>query len=216
MFKFSAQESEDYGNKGYAHLKGLISDAVGQRILATVKSDLLKDKVDLSGKEFPDVLDRATVDIYGPRFAPFKFLLWGLTPLFSTIAGKDLAPTYSFFRIYRNGDVLRFHTDRPACDHSMTLTLAYSDDRAWPFEVMNRGVTFEDMLQGGQEVEPFEMNAGDAIIYRGIEVPHGRLSPNPNGWSAHLFLHWVDLDGPHGDHAFDREEQAGRVDFEIA
>jgi hypothetical protein len=25
---------------------------------------------------------------------------------------------------------------------------------------------------------------------------HGRTTPNPNGWSAHLFLHWVERGAP--------------------
>jgi hypothetical protein len=48
------------------------------------------------------------------------------------------------------------------------------------------------------------MSAGDAVMYRGVNHRHGRLDPNPNSWSAHLFLHWVDPNGPYADHAFDR------------
>lgn len=45
---------------------------------------------------------------------------------------------------------------------------------------------------------------GDAILYQGVAYRHGRTTPNPNAWSAHLFLHWVDLDSPYKDWAFDR------------
>ena len=48
------------------------------------------------------------------------------------------------------------------------------------------------------------MGSGDAVMYQGVNHRHGRLQPNPNSWSAHLFLHWVDADGPHSDQAFDR------------
>ena len=133
----------------------------------------------------------------GPRFAPLKFLLWGLTPFMAEATGRNLAPTYDFFRIYRSGDVCRLHTDRPACDHSMSLTLAYSDGLAWPFDVMPRGATPATAADDGARSTRFAMAAGDAILYRGVEVPHGRATANPNGWSAHLFLHWVDLDGPY-------------------
>jgi hypothetical protein len=37
--------------------------------------------------------------------------------------------------------------------------------------------------------------------------------PNPNSWSAHLFLHWVDRDGPHAAHAFDGAGAPPRVNF---
>ena len=215
MFQFRDETTKTYEAKGYAQLKGLVAGCVGRRMLATVKDDLLRSRIDLSGRHHPDILDRPTVDVYGPQFAPFRFLLWGLTPLMCGVTRRRLAPSYSFFRIYRRGDVLRFHTDRPACDHSMSLTLDYSDGHAWPFEVMKMGTTYQDMLQAVQDVEPFLMEAGDGIIYRGVDVPHGRMNPNPNEWSAHIFLHWVDLDGPHRDHAFDGEAEPPKVVFDI-
>jgi hypothetical protein len=49
------------------------------------------------------------------------------------------------------------------------------------------------------------MQPGDAVLYRGTQLRHGRIEPNPNGWSAHLFMHWVDRTGPHAAHAFDAE-----------
>jgi len=48
------------------------------------------------------------------------------------------------------------------------------------------------------------MRAGDAVLYRGVNHRHGRIEPNPIRWSAHLFLHWVDANGPFADQAFDR------------
>jgi hypothetical protein len=47
------------------------------------------------------------------------------------------------------------------------------------------------------------MEVGDAVLYQGVHHRHGRMTPNPNGWSAHLFMHWVDQDGPYRDQAFD-------------
>jgi len=42
------------------------------------------------------------------------------------------------------------------------------------------------------------------VLYRGVQRRHGRTRPNPNGWSAHLFLHWVERGGPYADFAFDK------------
>ena len=47
------------------------------------------------------------------------------------------------------------------------------------------------------------MQPGDAVLYRGIDRRHGRTSPNPNQWSAHLFCHWVAADGPYRHLAFE-------------
>ena len=57
---------------------------------------------------------------------------------------------------------------------------------------------------GAEAFTALPMRAGDAVMYRGVNHRHGRIEPNPNLWSAHLFMHWVDVDGPHADHAFDR------------
>jgi hypothetical protein len=39
--------------------------------------------------------------------------------------------------------------------------------------------------------------------------------PNPNGWSIHLFLHWVDRDGPVRDQAFDGSPPRGKPNFQF-
>jgi hypothetical protein len=57
---------------------------------------------------------------------------------------------------------------------------------------------------GDQEFAELPMRAGDGVMYRGVRHHHGRIQPNPNRWSAHVFLHWVDANGPYADHAFDR------------
>ena len=59
-----------------------------------------------------------------------------------------------------------------------------------------------------------------AVLYRGVQHRHGRIKPNPNRWSAHLFLHWVDRDGPHAAQAFDvmaapPASDGGKVDFDL-
>jgi hypothetical protein len=60
------------------------------------------------------------------------------------------------------------------------------------------------------------MKVGDAVLYQGVHHRHGRTTPNPNTWSAHLFLHWVDREGPYRDHAFDGKGDPPRVDFSFA
>jgi hypothetical protein len=60
------------------------------------------------------------------------------------------------------------------------------------------------------------MEVGDAVAYQGVDHRHGRTTPNPNRWSAHLFLHWVDPDGPHRDQAFDGKGTQEPVDFTFA
>ncbi len=47
------------------------------------------------------------------------------------------------------------------------------------------------------------MKPGDGVRYQGTHHRHGRLDPNPNGWSAHLFLRWLDRGESYAAEAFD-------------
>jgi len=130
--------------------------------------------------------------------------------------GVDLLPSFVFFRLYFEGAVLRVHSDRPACEVSLSLTLESSDSLPWPLSVgtapadETRGV--EDDF-GDEPFDSFTMNTGDGLLYRGTGQRHGRLVPNPNRWSAHAFLMWVDAAGEHRDQAFERLDPGAAPSF---
>jgi hypothetical protein len=147
------------------------------------------------------------------------YFLWGLTPIVSEIVGRELLPTYDSFRIYREGDICRVHSDRYSCEHSLSLTLDYSDGEVWDLQLEKRrsdpsAAVEEDF--GADAFASIPMQVGDAVLYQGVHHRHGRVTPNPNGWSAHLFLHWVDRDGPYRDHAFDGQVKPAPVSFSFA
>ena len=48
-------------------------------------------------------------------------LLEKLQPRLEAESGLELSPTYSYARIYKNGDVLKRHTDRYSCEISSTM-----------------------------------------------------------------------------------------------
>ena len=88
----------------------------------------------------------------------------------------------------------------------MSLTLVYSDGLPWPLQIGSTRVKSEDPCVDDFGDEPFsaiEMQPGDAVLYRGTDLRHGRTQPNPNRWSAHLFLFWVERGGEFAQHAFD-------------
>jgi hypothetical protein len=91
------------------------------------------------------------------------------------------------------------------------MPLAYSDGLTWSFEIGRRRFNFPAAQQlapadgfAEEEFSSVDLSPGSAILYQGTNYRHGRLSPNPNRWSAHLFMHWVDTEGPFRDWAFDR------------
>lgn len=210
--------SAKYADEGYVLLEHLITGEVAQAFLQGLKQDIGDDAISLSNiSDCSNLLDRPAFEIYGHHYKPMLYFLWGLTPIISEIVGRDLLPTYDYLRIYREGDRCRVHSDRQSCEHSLSLTLDYSDGEAWPLEIgrdrqsePNARVT-EDF--GNESNVPITMQVGDGVLYQGVHHRHGRMTPNPNLWSAHLFLHWVDANGPYRDHAFDGQIKPAKVNF---
>ena len=210
----------DYHGNGYAHVRELISPEVARAFVARLKADigpgaLLVSKIE----DYPNLLARPAFEVYGHFYPPMQFFLWGLTPTVSQLVGRELLPTYDYLRIYREGDVCRVHYDRPSCEHSLSLTLDYSDGEIWPLEIgadeSQPSARVEEDF-GAERFSSVEMAVGDAVLYRGVNHRHGRTRPNPNGWSVHLFLHWVDRDGPYKDHAFDGQSAPEPTNFQFA
>lgn len=210
----------EYHRDGYAHLEGLITRPVAREFLAQLKASLDESRVPLHNlMREGQMLKRPAVELHDHQYKPMQTFLWGLTPIMSQLTRRDLLPTYSYFRIYREGDLCWVHSDRFACEHSLSLTLAYSDDKSWAFEIGRDRLTHAKPVETTFQDDPYntiEMAVGDAVLYQGVSYRHGRVTPSPNRWSAHMFLHWVDSAGPFSQHAFDgRATRGGAVDFNI-
>jgi len=104
--------------------------------------------------------------------------------------GRDLIPTYTYARIYRPGEILKKHKDRPSCEISATLTLGYDGKYVWP-------IYFDE----NKEIA-VNLNQGELAVYKGCEIAHWR-KPFKGNWHVQVFLHYVDANGPYKDHAFD-------------
>lgn len=196
-----------YRDNGFATARGLIPPEVASNLFKQIEMDL-----SAAGKSFDSFAKShplskyPTVDISGHFYRPLTTFLWGLTPIMCELTGADLLPSYNYFRIYHGGDICRVHSDRPSSEHSLSLTLHYSDGVPWPLEVGSVPVKTEAPCVEDFGDEPYTsvaMEPGDAVVYRGIDLLHGRMQPNPNTWSAHLFLFWVERGGPFEQHAFD-------------
>jgi len=115
----------------------------------------------------------------------FEELLVGLKPTIQEYTGLKLYETYSYARLYSIGDELPPHTDREACEITVSLCLGI-EDQDWPIYLLDR---FENELC-------FHLNPGDALIFRGRELLHWRLK-NEFGKTSQVFFHYVDIDGPY-------------------
>lgn len=211
----------DYEARGYAVIRGLVPAEVARAFLHRLQADLAQSRVSLQtyARQSP-LLKQGSVEIYGYHYKPMITFLWGLTPTMIELTGRDLLPTYNYFRIYRQGDVCRVHSDRPSCEHSLSLTLGYSDGHPWDLQIGSEPIVEARPPQEDFQEEPyssFAMQPGDAVLYRGVQHRHGRITPNPNRWSAHMFLHWVDREGLYRSQAFDGQaDPSAPVEFNLA
>lgn len=112
-------------------------------------------------------------------------LLIYLTPIYSQISGKNLIPTYSYYRKYFQNNILEKHSDRPSCQYSATIQIDSSKDESWPIWIKDKN---------NQDIE-CNSKIGDIIYYKGTEVLHWRKELKYEH-SSHLFFHWVDGDDP--------------------
>lgn len=210
--------SEAYHQDGYVHLADFLPREVATGFLVRLKSDLAGQGIgfDRLRQEGP-LLRQAAAEIYGYHYPPLAMMHWGMTAAVTELVGEALLPTYAYFRMYRRGDICRVHGDRHSCEHSLSLTMAYADDRPWELEVSPERVEqpFQRADERFRRDEPHAavaMVPGDAVLYQGVHHHHGRTRPNPNAWSAHLFLHWVSRDGPYAEHAFDGQRPPKRFE----
>ena len=111
--------------------------------------------------------------------------------------GLKLVPTYSYTRLYRKGNILRRHKDRPSCEISTTLNLGGDE---WPIFIDPTGS--DNVIDEYKEIHKpnapkgIEVNLkqGDMLIYSGCELEHWR-EPFQGDLCGQVFLHYNHADG---------------------
>jgi hypothetical protein len=119
-------------------------------------------------------------------------LLSDLLPAVEKASGVHLFPTYAYFRVYKPGDILKAHRDRPSCEVSVSLCLGYSAPAPWPI-----------WIAGPNGLTAASLGPGDALLYRGTECEHWR-EPFEGDHQAQAFLHYVDQNGSYADWKYDK------------
>ena len=172
------EQQKHFREHGYVYLK----DSLDKKFIQDI-SDLVMETKDTFFS--PDGIQVVDSDVcYSHPLA--EMLLEKLLPVMEQHTGLALCPTYSFVRYYRDGNILKRHTDRPSCEISTTLCLDYEADELWPI-----GAKY------GQHPEAFvTTDRGEMMIYRGCDVEHWR-EPFKGKWWLQVFLHYIDKDGPH-------------------
>ena len=140
---------------------------------------------------------------YGDRF--METLLVKTINIMQKKTGLKLVPTYSYTRLYRKGNILRRHKDRPSCEISTTLNLGGDN---WPIFIDPTGSNnvideYKNIHKpGAPKGVKVDLKPGDMLIYSGCELEHWR-EKFTGDFQAQVFLHYVDANGKYADHKGD-------------
>lgn len=142
--------------------------------------------------------DTFSLDRYADAFG--EALIPGVQRKIEERIGRALIPTYSYVRIYTTQSKLTKHVDRGSCEISATMTVGYKNaEGLWPIYIESEGAD-----------KPIELEVGQALLYKGMEVPHWR-QPLPKGIWCQIFFHFVEAHGDMTDHRFDNRPKLGPV-----
>jgi hypothetical protein len=126
----------------------------------------------------------------------FESLSLILNQKMNEITNLNLVPTYTYARIYYKGAILKPHTDRPSCEYSTTICIDSAD--LWDFYIKNKN----------NKTIKLKLNPGDMCVYSGCELEHWR-EPYQGNQQIQCFLHYVNSQGPHKNHKFDKRPMLG-------
>ena len=123
----------------------------------------------------------------------FVELLVEKVPVIVAAVEEPMFPTYSYARMYKNGETLKKHTDRGACEVSVTLHLG-NDGVEWP-------IYFETP---DKQVVALNLKPGQAAVYLGCIAPHWRDAYEGTDYKQ-VFLHYVRARGENRHCYFDKK-----------
>ena len=143
-------------------------------------------------------------------------LLMKVLPKMQKETGLQLVPTYSYARLYKTGDILKRHKDRPSCEISTTLNLGGAP---WPIFIdatgsnnvidEHKNIHKPDAPKGTKVL----LEVGDMLVYSGCELEHWR-EPFEGDICGQVFLHYNHVNGPFANkNMFDRRPKLGLPSF---
>jgi len=110
-----------------------------------------------------------------------------LLPLLCKITEEELKPSYTYLTTYFPGAELTRHTDRDQCTWNISLMIdtdpELSLENAWPI-----------YFESGGSIGQARLAMGDAVFYRGTDIPHWRPRLPEGHFTTVLLAHFVSED----------------------
>ena len=188
---------EDFKNNRYCYVKNAIpKDICDIAVKYTLFDEARNFTPEGAGSQVPGSHSK-----HGDPFME-SMLLYAL-PIIEENTGLKVYPTYSYYRVYRPGASLLPHKDRESCEISASLFFGRNyEGESWKLYIEGNG---------------YEMEPGDMIVYRGMDLNHYRYEfEAPEGsYHSQVFLHYVDKVGPCSEYKFDKRIGVGGINNDI-
>ena len=153
-----------------------------------------------------------TYSVYGDMF--METLMMKVLPIMQQRTDMNLVPCYTYTRVYKKGDILKRHSDRPSCEISTTLHLGGDPWTIFLDPTGQKSVIDEEkqiIRPNAPKGIPVDLEVGDMLVYSGCELEHWR-EPFEGDNCAQVFLHYNNIDGPFGtQNKFDKRPMLGVV-----
>lgn len=178
-------QSAALANEGYCRVRGIFSEYDATEL--GLEADRLRDSavshswdryaIDEVGKVSSPRRHRTSVPgpfLHGAHESPFR------VEFLRRLTGRTMVPTRASFLYYGHGDVLGLHTDVPACQIAILLSvrgapgplIVHKDlEGKSPAELLTIARESEGAPLGGR---PVPVGRTTAVVLRGSEVPHHR------------------------------------------
>jgi hypothetical protein len=176
-----------------------------------ITNQMTHDKNPLVGN-FKDKQVPGSYAKYADRL--METLLVKVIPIMKAKTELNLIPTYSYTRLYRKGNILKRHKDRPSCEISTTLNLGGDNWDIFLDPTGTNNVIDEDKnihKPNAPKGIKISLKPGDMLIYSGCELEHWR-EPFQGNLCGQVFLHYNHANGPYAKtNLYDKRPMLGIV-----
>jgi len=186
--------NKDFDNTGYVQVTGFVDSKTIDTLSKYFENKIRRGE--WVAKTTIEANDSSKLGYYADPL--IEVMLQQCLPSVEEQTGLELEPSYSFSRVYQEGEELISHMDRPSCEISVTINVARKGD-LWPIW----------MQYGSNDPCKCTLNPGDAVIYKGCEVTHWRTKLPKDQLTVQFMLHYVNKNGENAEYKFDKRGSLG-------
>ena len=212
--------NEQFDKEGYLVVKDLWNPDELYHPLPEQRGQL--NYWDMDVTKYTHIEKEAQVDGSLARYwhPQYRTIHTGIRHKLEKIIGRKLYNTYYYDRYYFPGQELSIHSDRDACEISVSVHISTNlrgEDANWPFKIKTPDTYTDDtrrVVDVAGEERSLVLKPGDGLLYKGCERPHWRdpmpgrrkrdiLFKNPYYYHQ-IFFHYVLQDGERAHCAWDQ------------